>query len=196
MSNESTIGMHRLNPTHKVDDEVYMGFFPPIDDYYTDLLQDKRFEKFLMSDGTTKEGQDRIADFYQVAILWEQMEKSECNYDQYFQLLMLVNTYSIADYLWVSFVEGLHRHAATILALLCWIRNHDSCEKSATETENTGIRRIPAGIGNLDGKCSIVTKLKPHREVTKNGKPFTNITSTTNITYLCSCTKSRGICTY
>jgi hypothetical protein len=135
MSNESTIGMHRLNPTHKVDDEVYMGFFPPIDDYYTDLLQDKRFEKFLMSDGTTKEGQDRIADFYQVAILWEQMEKSECNYDQYFQLLMLVNTYSIADYLWVSFVEGLHRHAATILALLCRNRNHDSCDKSATGTE-------------------------------------------------------------
>jgi hypothetical protein len=32
--------------------------------------------------------------------------------------------------------------------------------------------------------------------VTKNGKPFTDITSTTNITYLCSCTKSQGICTY
>ena len=28
-------------------------------------------------------------------------------------------------------------------------RNHDSCEKIATGTENTGIRRIPAGIGNL-----------------------------------------------
>jgi hypothetical protein len=69
MSNESTIGMHRLNPTHKVDDEVYMGLFPPTDDYYTDLLQDKRFETFLMSNGTTKEEQDRIADFYQVAIL-------------------------------------------------------------------------------------------------------------------------------
>jgi hypothetical protein len=23
---------------------VYMGFFPPSDDYYTDLLQDKTFE--------------------------------------------------------------------------------------------------------------------------------------------------------
>jgi len=29
-------------------------------------------------------------------------------------------------------------------------RNHNSCEKSATGMENTGIRRIPAGIGNLD----------------------------------------------
>jgi hypothetical protein len=28
-------------------------------------------------------------------------------------------------------------------------RNHDSCEKSATGEENTGILRIPAGITNL-----------------------------------------------
>ena len=152
-----------------------MGFFPPTLDYYNDLLQDEGFKLFLLSDGTTKEGQDRIADYYQVGNLWEQMDKSECNDQRYFQLLRLVKTNSPVDYLWVSFIEGLHRHAATILALLCRNRNHDSCEKSATGTENTGIRRIPAGIGNLDGKCSIVTKLKPRGEVTKNGKPFTNI---------------------
>ena len=119
MSSENWIGMHRLNPNHNVDDDVFMGFFPPTDEYYTDLLQDKTFENFLMSDGTTKEGQDRIADFYQVTELWKQMEKSECNYERYFQLLMLVKTDSTANYLWVSFIEGLHRHAATILALLC-----------------------------------------------------------------------------
>ncbi len=28
-----------------------------------------------MSDSTTKEGQDRIADYYQVGELWEQMDK-------------------------------------------------------------------------------------------------------------------------
>jgi len=72
-----------------------------------------------MSDGTTKDGQDRIADFYQVTELWKQTEKSECNYERYFQLLMRVKMDSTADYLWVSFIEGLHRHAATILALLC-----------------------------------------------------------------------------
>jgi hypothetical protein len=31
-------------------------------------------------------------------------------------------------------------------------RNRDSCEKNATGTENTGIRRIPAGICNLGSK--------------------------------------------
>ena len=119
MSDEMLISMQRLNPTQNVDDEVYMGFFPPSADYYTDLLQDKNFKNFLMSDGTTKEGQDRIADFYQVTELWKQMEKSECNYERYFKLLQLVKMDSPADYLWVSFIEGLHRHAATILALLC-----------------------------------------------------------------------------
>ena len=44
-----------------------------------------------------------------------------------------------------------------------------------------------------DGKYSMVTKLIPLEEVTKNGKPLTNITSATNVTYLCSWTKSRGI---
>ncbi len=33
--------------------------------------------------------------------------------------MWLVKTKSPVNFLWVSFVEGLHRHAATILALLC-----------------------------------------------------------------------------
>ena len=48
-----------MNTTQNVDDEVYMGFFPPSDDYFTDLLQDKSFKNFLLSDGSTKEGQDK-----------------------------------------------------------------------------------------------------------------------------------------
>jgi hypothetical protein len=54
MTNERKIGMHRLNPTHKVDDEVFMGFFPPMENNYNALLQDEHFKLFLMSDGTTK----------------------------------------------------------------------------------------------------------------------------------------------
>jgi phosphotransferase system HPr-like phosphotransfer protein len=119
MTNERKIGMRRLNPTHKVDNEVFMGFFPPTENYYNVLLQDENFKLFLMSGGTTKMGQDRIADYYEVGKLWEQMDKKECYYERYFQLLWLVETKSPVDFLWVSFVEGLHRHAATILALLC-----------------------------------------------------------------------------
>jgi hypothetical protein len=35
-------------------------------------------------------------------------------------------------------------------------RNRDSCEKSAAGTENKGIRRIPAGIGNLGHKVAAI----------------------------------------
>ena len=61
---------------------------------------------------------------------------------------------------------------------------------------NTCSRVCVKCLAVLDGKCSIVTKLKPCEEVTRNGNPFANITSATNVTYLCSCTKSQGICTY
>ncbi len=81
MTNERKIGMRRLNPTHKVDDEVFMGFFPLTENYYYVLLQDEYFKLFLMSDSTTKMGQDRIADYYEVGKLWEQMDKKECYYE-------------------------------------------------------------------------------------------------------------------
>jgi hypothetical protein len=119
MTNDSKISMHRLNPTHKVEDEVFMGLFPPKEDYYNELLQNECFKLFLMSDGTTKDGQDRIADYYQVGESWEQMDKKKCSHERYFQLLVLVKTKSPVNFLWVSFVEGLHKHAAIILALLC-----------------------------------------------------------------------------
>jgi hypothetical protein len=57
--------MKRLNPNDKEVDKVLMGFFPPYNSYYMDL-QNECFKSFLMSDGTTKNGQKTIADYYQV----------------------------------------------------------------------------------------------------------------------------------
>ena len=104
MSDEMLIGMQRLNPTQNVDDEVYMGFFPPSDDYYTDLLQDKSFENFLLSDGTTKDGQDRIADFYQVTELWKQMEKFD---DYYLVRFLKARKFDLKETLimWSNFIK-------------------------------------------------------------------------------------------
>ena len=75
MSTESLIGMHRLYPTQHVDDEVYWGFFPPSDDYYTHLLQDKSFKNFLMSDGTTKRGTGQNCRFLSSCKIVETDEK-------------------------------------------------------------------------------------------------------------------------
>ncbi len=62
--------MKRLNPNDNEDDKVLIGFFPPNNSYYMDLQND-HFKSFLMSDGTTKEGQKLIAEYYQVQDLWK-----------------------------------------------------------------------------------------------------------------------------
>jgi hypothetical protein len=107
-----------LNPNDKEVDKVLMGFFPPYDSYYTDL-QNECFKSFLMSDGTTKDGQKMIAVYYQVQDLWKDIAEPDCDFERYLSLLLLVKTKSQVDYLWVSFVEGLHWHAAMITCLLC-----------------------------------------------------------------------------
>jgi hypothetical protein len=110
--------MKRLNPKDKEDDKVFMGFFPPNDYYYTDL-QNEHFKSFLMSDDTTKEGQKMIAEYYQVQDLWKDIAEPYCDFERYLNLFLLVKTKSQVDNLWVSFIEGLHRHAAMIICLLC-----------------------------------------------------------------------------
>jgi hypothetical protein len=68
--------MERLNPNDKEVDKVLMGFFPPYDSYYMDL-QNEHFKSFLMCDGTTKDGQKRIAEIYQVQGLWKDVAKPD-----------------------------------------------------------------------------------------------------------------------
>ncbi len=109
--------MKRLNPKDKEDDEALMGFFPPNNSYYTDL-QNECFESFLMSDGTTKEGQ-MIAEYYQVQDSWKEIANPDCAFERYLNPLLLVKTKSQVDNLWVSFVEDLHWHAEMITCLLC-----------------------------------------------------------------------------
>ncbi len=54
------------------------------------------------------------------------MDRKNCSYERYFQLLVLVKTNSSINFLWISFVEGLHQHAATILAFLCTKFDYDN----------------------------------------------------------------------
>jgi hypothetical protein len=72
-----------------------------------------------MSDGTTKDGQKTNAEYYQVQDLWKDISEPDCDFERYLNLLLFVKTKSQVDYLWISFVEGLHQHAAMIACLLC-----------------------------------------------------------------------------
>ena len=63
-------------------------------------------------------------------------------------------------FLQIHFLRSILRRPHTdrisegVLKIFRRNRNRDSCEKNATGTENTGIRRIPAGIGNLGAALS------------------------------------------
>jgi hypothetical protein len=81
--------MKRLNPNDKEVDKVPMGFFPPYDSYYTDL-QNEPFKSFLMSDGTTKDGQKMIAEYYQVQDLLKEIAEPNCDFERYLNLLLYV----------------------------------------------------------------------------------------------------------
>jgi hypothetical protein len=76
--------------------------------------------QFLSIDGTTEDEQNAIAQHY--GVLDERTAaKHEGDYvDTYFKLLLLVKTKSKNDKVRISFIEGLHRHAAIITSLL-WI---------------------------------------------------------------------------
>jgi hypothetical protein len=40
-----------------------------------------------MSDGTTKDGQKTIAEYYQVQDLWKDIAKPDCDFERYLNLL-------------------------------------------------------------------------------------------------------------
>jgi len=80
-----------------------------------------------MYDGTTKEGRNNIAKYYDVLEEWKTLENKNNDFlTEYYKLLFLVKKTSTNDTVWISFVEGLHRHAAIILTLLCSKFDYDN----------------------------------------------------------------------
>jgi hypothetical protein len=82
-----------------------MGFFQPCDSYYRNL-QNECFKSFSRSDGITKDGQKMIAEYCQVQDTWKDIAMQDCDFERYLNLLLLVNTKSQGDYLWVSLLKA------------------------------------------------------------------------------------------
>jgi hypothetical protein len=73
----------------------------------------------LSFDRTTKDGQNAIAQHHNVLDKWKASKHEGDHVDTYYGLLLLVKTKSKNDKVWISFIEGLHRHSAIITSLLC-----------------------------------------------------------------------------
>jgi hypothetical protein len=86
------------------------------------LLQTSDLKMFLGINTTTDKGMNAVAKRYGLVNEWrdtiEESKEDDCA-TKYCKLLVPVKTTSKKDYVWISFVEGLHQHAARVMCLTC-----------------------------------------------------------------------------
>jgi hypothetical protein len=92
--------------------------FPPNNGFYN-LVRGANFKQLLSINGTTEDGKNAIAQHYGVLDKWTASKHEGNHVNTYFELLLLVKTKIKNDKVWISFIEGLHMHAAIFARLLC-----------------------------------------------------------------------------
>jgi hypothetical protein len=97
----------------------------PKDKTLHDIIKSDEFKKLLRTDPTTEEGQDYIAQYYDVETDWEVLKKLGQDKktitdaaSAYYFLLKTIKCESKKDDIWMTFYEGLHQHSALMLSLL------------------------------------------------------------------------------
>jgi hypothetical protein len=76
----------------------------------------------LETNATTDEGMRNVARHYDVEKQWKSYlnsSREDNRAKDYYKLLYIIKTLSNCDLVWISFVEGLHRHAEIIMCLTC-----------------------------------------------------------------------------
>ena len=113
------VDMKLLHPNEDEQEENYYNdLFPDDDTLFTKQLESSEFLNFLKTDATTSEGQTLVAQYFKVDKEWASRKKTN-TVQAYFDLLCLVKEQSTNDKVWISFWEGMHRHTAIIMTLLC-----------------------------------------------------------------------------
>jgi hypothetical protein len=113
--------MIKLNPQQWPDKAVTRNLFPPEDDYFTQLFA-KKYRDFLETNATNDEGMQYVARRYGVEAQWNSYldgSSQDNRAKDYYKLLHIIKTLSNQDFVSISFVESLHRHAAIIMCLTC-----------------------------------------------------------------------------
>ena len=85
----------------------------PKDKTLHDIIKSDEFQKLLGTDATTEEGQDYIAEYYEVAKDWKVLKKQGEEKgtiadaaSAYYYLLKTVKCESKKDNIWMTFYEG------------------------------------------------------------------------------------------
>jgi hypothetical protein len=131
------VEMRNMHPEESNQKQMKYGFFHENKDSFAGILQTEDFKQILKTDATTTEGQNRIAAYFDVVDLWNEMKGDNDCVQDYYELLRQVKAHSSKDNIYISFWEGLHRHAAIIMALLCSDITYDTqqCYVSNTLTK-------------------------------------------------------------
>jgi len=109
------------------DDFLKRAMFP-VDDKLKTLVQSDAFQELLLTDASTDDGQALLATYYGIDD-WENIrqrlmiDKGANLASRYYYLLFLVKAQSKKDNVWISFYEGLHRHASLLITLLSAVFN-------------------------------------------------------------------------
>jgi hypothetical protein len=95
--------------------------FPSEDKLKCIVISDE-FQRLLLTHASTNNGQDFLATYYGIDD-WAQVKKKLIDKgvnlaSRYYYLLLMVKTRSKQDNVWISFYEGLHRHASLLITLL------------------------------------------------------------------------------
>ena len=94
----------------------------PSDDKLKSIVYSDDFQQLLLTDASTKDGQDFLADYYKIDD-WVQIkqklnDKGAKMATRYYYLLFMVKAQSKQDNVWISFYEGLHRHASLMITYI------------------------------------------------------------------------------
>ena len=115
------VKLKNLHPNTEITtkDTVSRTLFPTNMQDFRVHLSSSEFEDFLRTDATTADGRHKVADYYGIKALWKKIdEKSSSAVTSYVNLLKLVKMKSNKDNIWISFWEGMHRHAAIMMSML------------------------------------------------------------------------------
>ena len=146
--------MTQLNP-YPESKKPIKTYLAPFDTEYKNYIKSNSFKTFLLNDGTTAKGMNAIAKHYDVLSEWKTSTHEGDFLTQYYDLLLLVKTKSTKDNVWFSFVEGLHRHAAIVLSLLCSKFDYD---KNALIPKSLDVNTFAAaGITHLRNNETTIT---------------------------------------
>jgi hypothetical protein len=114
--------MIRMNQQQVRNKSVKHNLFLKQEKYFSNLFTKEGFRTFLETNATTCEGMLLVASRYSVKKVWEHWLSGTDQDDyarDYFMLLKIVKVFSNNNNLWISFIEGLHQHAAIVMCLTC-----------------------------------------------------------------------------